>query len=66
LEARQTIANRLQSRAERDSKAQPRGARGRLEKFKRDLVPYEVSRGTIRFPLCDSVPVKLKRKEQVR
>ncbi len=27
--------------------------------FKRDLAPYEVSKGTIRFPLSQPVPVKL-------
>jgi uncharacterized protein YdhG (YjbR/CyaY superfamily) len=32
---------------------------GLLEKFKEDLEPYEVSKGTIRFPLSEPVPVKL-------
>ncbi|MCZ2074811.1 MAG: DUF1801 domain-containing protein [Bryobacteraceae bacterium] len=33
---------------------------GRLvEEFKDDLAPYEVSKGTIRFPLSRPVPVKL-------
>jgi uncharacterized protein YdhG (YjbR/CyaY superfamily) len=27
--------------------------------FKKDLAPYEVARGTIRFPLSEPVPVKL-------
>ena len=27
--------------------------------FKNDLAPYEVSKGTIRFPLSEPVPVKL-------
>jgi uncharacterized protein YdhG (YjbR/CyaY superfamily) len=27
--------------------------------FKNDLAPYEVSKGTIRFPLSGPVPVKL-------
>ena len=27
--------------------------------FKRELAPYEVSKGTIRFPLSEPVPVKL-------
>jgi len=27
--------------------------------FKDDLAPYEISKGTIRFPLADPVPVKL-------
>ena len=27
--------------------------------FKEDLAPYEVSKGTIRFPLSEPVPVKL-------
>ncbi|MGH2663577.1 MAG: iron chaperone [Actinomycetota bacterium] len=30
-----------------------------VEAFKDDLAPYEVSRGTIRFPLSQPVPVKL-------
>jgi uncharacterized protein YdhG (YjbR/CyaY superfamily) len=30
-----------------------------LTAFKDDLAPYEVSRGTIRFPLSQPVPVKL-------
>jgi uncharacterized protein YdhG (YjbR/CyaY superfamily) len=30
-----------------------------LAAFKRELARYEVSRGTIRFPLSDPVPVKL-------
>lgn len=30
-----------------------------LEVFKDDLAPYEVSKGTIRFPLSQPVPVKL-------
>jgi uncharacterized protein YdhG (YjbR/CyaY superfamily) len=29
------------------------------EAFKDDLAPYEVSKGTIRFPLSEPVPVKL-------
>jgi uncharacterized protein YdhG (YjbR/CyaY superfamily) len=28
-------------------------------KFKKELAPYEISKGTIRFPLSDEVPVKL-------
>lgn len=36
----------------------PAGAR-LLEKFKDDLAPYDVSKGTIRFPLSEPVPVKL-------
>ena len=36
------------------------GATDRLvEAFKGDLAPYEVSKGTIRFPLTRPVPVKL-------
>jgi uncharacterized protein YdhG (YjbR/CyaY superfamily) len=27
--------------------------------FKRELAPYEVTKGTIRFPICQPVPVKL-------
>jgi len=35
-------------------------ATGRLvEEFKDDLAPYEVSKGTIRFPLSAPIPVKL-------
>ncbi len=30
-----------------------------IEVFKDDLAPYEVSKGTIRFPLSQPVPVKL-------
>jgi uncharacterized protein YdhG (YjbR/CyaY superfamily) len=30
-----------------------------IEAFKADLAPYEVSQGTIRFPLSEPVPVKL-------
>jgi uncharacterized protein YdhG (YjbR/CyaY superfamily) len=30
-----------------------------VETFKDDLVPYKVSKGTIRFPLAKPVPVKL-------
>ncbi len=30
-----------------------------VEEFKNDLAPYEVSKGTIRFPLSRPVPVKL-------
>ena len=30
-----------------------------VEAFKDDLAPYEVSKGTIRFPLSEPVPVKL-------
>lgn len=30
-----------------------------LAAFKDDLVPYEVNKGTIRFPLSGAVPVKL-------
>ena len=30
-----------------------------VEAFKDDLAPYEVSKGTIRFPLSQPVPVKL-------
>lgn len=30
-----------------------------VARFKRDLAPYEITRGTIRFPLSDPVPVKL-------
>jgi uncharacterized protein YdhG (YjbR/CyaY superfamily) len=30
--------------------------------FKKELAPYEVDRGTIRFPLCAPVPVKLIRR----
>ena len=33
---------------------------GRLvAEFKVELAPYEISKGTIRFPLSDPVPVKL-------
>jgi len=32
---------------------------GLVAKFKNELAPYEISRGTIRFPLSDPVPVKL-------
>lgn len=28
-------------------------------KFKKELAPYEISKGTIRFPLSEDVPVKL-------
>jgi len=28
-------------------------------KFKKDLEPYQISKGTIRFPLSEPVPVKL-------
>jgi uncharacterized protein YdhG (YjbR/CyaY superfamily) len=28
-------------------------------KFKKELAPYEISKGTIRFPLSDDVPVRL-------
>jgi uncharacterized protein YdhG (YjbR/CyaY superfamily) len=27
--------------------------------FKKELAPYEISKGTIRFPLSNDVPVKL-------
>jgi uncharacterized protein YdhG (YjbR/CyaY superfamily) len=30
-----------------------------VEAFKTDLAPYEISKGTIRFPLSEPVPVKL-------
>jgi uncharacterized protein YdhG (YjbR/CyaY superfamily) len=30
-----------------------------IEAFKDDLAPYEVSKGTIRFPLTEPVPVRL-------
>jgi uncharacterized protein YdhG (YjbR/CyaY superfamily) len=30
-----------------------------LEAFKEELAPYEVNKGTIRFPLSEPVPVKL-------
>lgn len=30
-----------------------------VEAFKDDLAPYEVEKGTIRFPLAQAVPVKL-------
>ena len=30
-----------------------------IEAFKADLAPYDVSKGTIRFPLSEPVPVKL-------
>jgi uncharacterized protein YdhG (YjbR/CyaY superfamily) len=30
-----------------------------VEEFKDDLAPYEVNKGTIRFPLSQDVPVKL-------
>jgi uncharacterized protein YdhG (YjbR/CyaY superfamily) len=30
-----------------------------VEAFKNDLAPYEISKGTIRFPLTEPVPVKL-------
>ena len=30
-----------------------------VEAFKEDLAPYKVDKGTIRFPLSQSVPVKL-------
>lgn len=36
----------------------PASARLRAE-FKDDLAPYEVEKGTIRFPLSEAVPVKL-------
>jgi uncharacterized protein YdhG (YjbR/CyaY superfamily) len=32
---------------------------GILSKFNEDLAPYEVNKGTIRFPLSQPVPVKL-------
>jgi len=32
---------------------------GLVAAFKDDLAPYEVSKGTIRFPLSEPVPVKL-------
>src|SRR5262249_6349117 len=32
---------------------------GLVATFRRDLAPYEVSRGTIRFPLSERVPVRL-------
>jgi uncharacterized protein YdhG (YjbR/CyaY superfamily) len=30
-----------------------------IAKFKKELAPYEISKGTIRFPLSEDVPVKL-------
>jgi uncharacterized protein YdhG (YjbR/CyaY superfamily) len=30
-----------------------------IDEFKDDLAPYEVEKGTIRFPLCEPAPVKL-------
>ncbi len=30
-----------------------------IEAFKEELAPYEVNKGTIRFPLAEPVPVKL-------
>ena len=30
-----------------------------VEEFKDELAPYELSKGTIRFPLSESIPVKL-------
>lgn len=30
-----------------------------VEQFKQELAPYEISRGTIRFPLSEPVPVRL-------
>jgi len=30
-----------------------------IAKFKKELAPYEISKGTIRFPLSGDVPVKL-------
>jgi uncharacterized protein YdhG (YjbR/CyaY superfamily) len=30
-----------------------------VRRFKKELVPYEVAKGTIRFPLSEQVPVKL-------
>jgi uncharacterized protein YdhG (YjbR/CyaY superfamily) len=30
-----------------------------IEKFKKELAPYELSKGTIRFPLDEEVPIKL-------
>lgn len=35
------------------------GATATLTALKDDLVPYEVEKGTIRFPLSEPVPVKL-------
>jgi uncharacterized protein YdhG (YjbR/CyaY superfamily) len=32
---------------------------GIVAAFRDELAPYEVSKGTIRFPLCEPVPVKL-------
>ena len=32
---------------------------GLVEAFQKDLAPYKISKGTIRFPLSEPVPVKL-------
>ena len=32
---------------------------GLAEKFRKELTPYKLSKGTIRFPLSEPVPVRL-------